>query len=148
MNNFSGEQGTNTEHSHLILEEHRLLADRIEHASHVIDLFFTATANREALDVRRIVVLLEELRQIAETHFRHEEALMTKNNFPGFMFHKRDHDYLIKNLISFTSSLSHGTVPFAPDTGVNLRSWLTYHIKKYDDVYAGFMESGTFEGHD
>ena len=25
--------------------------------------------------------------------------------------------------------------------GVNLRSWLTYHIKKYDDVYAGFTES-------
>lgn len=68
---------------------------------------------------------------------------MIKNDFPGAIYHKRDHDYLLSSLIHFTSSLNHGTVPFSPDIGVNLRSWLTYHIKKYDEVYVSFIEGGT-----
>ena len=66
---------------------------------------------------------------------------MANSAFPGFAAHKRDHDYLLKSLINFTSALSHGTVPFSKDMGVNLRSWLTFHIKKYDETYVAFMES-------
>ena len=73
---------------------------------------------------------------------------MMKNDFPGAAYHKRDHDYLLKSLIHFTSSLSHGTVPFSPDIGVNLRSWLTYHIKKYDEAYVTFIEAGTLRASD
>jgi hemerythrin-like metal-binding protein len=84
--------------------------------------------------------IAQELLEIAKAHFQHEEAIMAKNEFPGLIFHKRDHDYLIKSLNDFTWSLSHGTVPLSADTGVNLRSWLTYHVKKYDDAYVEFME--------
>ena len=89
------------------------------------------------------MAILEDIRDIAQHHFQHEETLMTKNDFPGAIYHKRDHDYLLKSLIHFTSSLSHGTVPFSPDIGVNLRSWLTYHIKKYDEAYVTFIEGDT-----
>ena len=66
---------------------------------------------------------------------------MTVNAFPGLIFHKRDHDYLIKSLMDFTSALNHGTTSLSNDMGVNLRSWLTYHIKKYDDAYVAFIGS-------
>ena len=39
---------------------------------------------------------------------------MASHEFPGLIFHKRDHDYLIQSLKNFTSALSHGTVPFSP----------------------------------
>ena len=148
MNNSFISQDENEQSPTSIIDEHRLLTERIDAASHEIDVFFAAPANRTSSDISRIVAILEELRNVAQVHFQHEETLMTKCNFPGLSFHKRDHDYLLKSLIHFTSSLSHGTVPFGPDMGVNLRSWLTYHIKKYDDAYVGFMGSGRIEGHD
>ena len=64
---------------------------------------------------------------------------MEKNVFPGMILHKRDHDYLLKNLIDFTASLSHGKVQFSKDIGINLRSWLSFHIKRYDETYADFI---------
>ena len=128
------------DHRKLIVAEHLDLAESIDDVSEHIDICFRTTANPILYDVRRIVVLLQELLEIAQAHFQHEEAIMAKNEFPGLIFHKRDHDYLIKSLNEFTWSLSHGTVPLAADTGVNLRSWLTYHIKKYDDSDAEFME--------
>jgi len=43
--------------------------------------------------------------------------------------------------MDFTSALNHGTTSLSNDMGVNLRSWLTYHIKKYDDAYVAFIAS-------
>ncbi len=123
-----------------IADEHRLLAERIEEASRQIEVFISAPANRTASETQRVVALLNDLSQTARSHFEHEETLMTENNFPGLTFHKRDHDYLLKNLMHFISALSHGTLPFSNDIGVNLQSWLTYHIKKYDDVYLAYSE--------
>ncbi len=124
-----------------ILEEHRILAQRIDDASTQVDIFFSAADNKNADELRRIVVLIEELLEIARKHFQHEESEMAMNAFPGLRFHKRDHDYLIKSLLNFTTALSHETIPPSNDIGVNLRSWLTYHIKKYDDAYAKFLSS-------
>ncbi len=142
MNNSTTDQEENSEFSYSIIDEHRLLTERIETASYEIERFFAAPTNQTQGDVKRIISLLEEIRDIAQTHFQNEEQLMIKNDFPGATYHKRDHDYLLKSLIVFTSSLGHGTVPFSPDIGVNLRSWLTYHIKKYDDTYVSFIEAG------
>lgn len=125
-----------------IVEEHRLLAHRIDQASLQIDHFLSAPANQTLAEIGHLTELLEALIETAHAHFQHEEALMTKNAFPGLIFHKRDHDYLIRSLMNFTSSLSHGTVPVSSDIGVNLRSWLTFHIKKYDEAYVAFVESG------
>jgi hemerythrin-like metal-binding protein len=124
-----------------IVEEHRLLAEKIDQACLHIDAFFSAPAKQSPLEFARIVSLLDELIETAHAHFQHEEDLMTKNEFPGLIFHKRDHDYLLRSLMDFTSSLSHETVPVSTDIGVNLRSWLTYHIKKFDEAYVAFAGS-------
>ena len=134
------DRNTYQEHRKLIVAEHYILAESIDDVSEQIDIYFRTTANPILYDVRWIVVVLQELLEIAKAHFQHEEAIMAKSEFPELIFHKRDHDYLIKSLNEFTWSLSHGTVPLSADTGVNLRSWLTYHIKKYDDAYVEFME--------
>ena len=148
MNNSTVDQELASEVSYSIIDEHRLLTDQIDAASHEIETFFAATSNQTHLVVKGIIDLLEDIRDIARTHFHHEETLMIKNDFPGAIYHKRDHDYLLKSLIHFTSSLSHETVPFSPDIGVNLRSWMTYHIKKYDDAYVSFIEASNLNAHD
>ena len=148
MNNSTISQESNSEVSHSILDEHRLLTDQIDAASYEIETFFAATSNQTQSNVKRIIDLLEDIVDIAQTHFQNEETLMIKNDFPGVIYHKRDHDYLLKSLTHFTSSLNHGTIPFSPDIGVNLRSWLTYHIKKYDEAYVSFIETSNLNAHD
>ena len=148
MNISTAGQDSDSDVSYSIIDEHRLLTDRIDAASYEIERFFAAPAKQTQFNVKRIIDLLEDLRDLAQAHFSHEETLMTKNNFPGAVSHKRDHDYLLKSLIHFTSSLSHGTVPFSSDIGVNLRSWMTYHIKKYDDAYVTFIEAGDLKAPD
>ena len=106
MNNSTPVQETNSIPSHAIVDEHRVLSEKIDAASHVINIFFATSANQTRFDVNKIIALLEELRDIAQAHFRR-----------------------------------HGTVPFSPDIGVNLQSWLTYHIKKYDEAYVSFIEA-------
>ncbi len=142
------DQGTNPERRQSIVEEHRLIAEHIDNASRQVEFFFSAPANQSPSDLRQVIVSLEQLVEIAKSHFQHEEGLMASHEFPGLTFHKHDHDYLLQSLKNFTSALSHGTVPFSPDMGVNLRSWLTYHIKKYDDVYVSFIESARPVGTD
>jgi hemerythrin-like metal-binding protein len=124
-----------------IAEEHRLLGERIDQASLMIDKFLSSPGNRSPDELALISALLGELIETAKAHFKHEEASMMKSEFPRFIFHKRDHEYLLTSLIHFASSLSHGTVPVSTDIGVNLRSWLTYHIKKFDEPYVAFNES-------
>jgi hemerythrin-like metal-binding protein len=146
MNNATIVRDSDSDVSCSIIDEHRLLTDRIDAASCEIDRFFATPAKQTQFNVKRIIDLLEDLRDIAQAHFLHEETLMTKNNCA--VSHKRDHDYLLKSLIHFTSSLSHGTVPFSSDIGVNLRSWMTYHIRKYDDAYVTFIEAGALKAAD
>ncbi len=148
MNNPTADEMTNAGFHPAIVDEHRMLAEKIDSVSHELDKLFSALARKSQYDVSRIIALLEDLRNTAQAHFQHEEALMIKNDFPGLNFHTRDHDYLITNLIQYTSSLSHGAVPFSHDIGEDLRNWLTYHLKKYDEAYVTFLESGAVEARD
>lgn len=124
-----------------LIEEHRLLARAIERTSVQIDRVCSAPSNQTPSEIGRLIELLESLTETAHVHFQHEEALMAKDGFPGLVVHKRDHDYLIKILRDSTSSLAQGTVPVSNDFGAYLRNWLTFHVKRYDEVYAAFAES-------
>ncbi len=126
-----------------IAEEHRLLAEQVELASSEIANFFSKVANKSPSDVKRLVRLLGELIETAEAHFYHEEALMKKDGFPDFFLHKRDHDYLLRRLNRFASCLSCGDVLVPAGIGMDLQSWLTWHMKKFDEPYVAFTESHT-----
>jgi hemerythrin-like metal-binding protein len=125
-----------------LIEEHRLLARRIDKAAVQIDHVCSAPANQTPSEIKRLIELLEGVLEAAREHFQHEEALMTKDGFPGLVVHKRDHDSLIRALKELMSSLGQGPVRLSTDIGMNLRSWLTYHVKRYDEAYAAFAASG------
>ncbi len=126
-----------------IADEHRLLAEQVELASLEIGNFFAKTVNRSPSDVKRLVRLLGELIETAEAHFHHEEALMKKDGFPGFFLHKRDHDHLLGKLNRFASLLGCGGGLVPACIGMDLQSWLTWHIEKFDEPYVAFAESLT-----
>jgi hemerythrin-like metal-binding protein len=118
-----------------IQQEHKDLAESIRALSDQIDVYCNDYNKYAPHDLRQIVASLQELLNIAKRHFQHEEKIMSINGFSGLVLHKRDHDYLIQSLKDFICSLSHGKIPLSADAGQNLRSWLIYHVKKYDGAY-------------
>jgi hemerythrin len=86
-------------------------------------------------DVQGVVSAVREVLELTRYHFEHEEALMARSNYREFAAHKRDHDYLRTSLIRFIELVEHRQLPTTPDLGINLKSWLELHIKKYDNPY-------------
>jgi len=66
---------------------------------------------------------------------------MAETNYDEFLAHKRDHQYLRTSLIHFLESVEHKTIPILPDVGINLRSWLNFHINRFDNTYISYIES-------
>ena len=60
MNNVTADQEANSDVSYSIIDEHRLLTDRIDVASYEIEKFFAAPANQTQFDAKRIIGLLED----------------------------------------------------------------------------------------
>jgi hemerythrin-like metal-binding protein len=143
MSIFAEERSLAHELQQSIAEEHRLLAEQVELASLEIGNFFSKAAKRSPSDVKRLVRLLGELIETAEAHFHHEEALMKKDGFSGFFLHKRDHDDLLRRLNRFASLLSCGGVLVSAGISMDLQSWLTGHMQKFDEPYVAFTESRT-----
>ena len=113
-----------------IKEEHDALVEQINLIDRLIQV--------NSQDVGAIIVSIRRLLETSGLHFQHEELIMMEVNYDKFLMHKRDHDYLRASLISFLESVEHKTVPVLNDIGINLRSWLEFHINKFDNDYIKF----------
>lgn len=125
---------TNNKPEKTILDQHRALAEQIDIVCRAL--------GKAPLDARQVTVALQELLKVTKAHFEHEENIMAINNFPGRLNHERDHAYLLQGLRDFISSIVDETIPVTPAFDAYLRSWLIYHVKKYDDTLQEFITKG------
>ncbi len=82
---------------------------------------------------------LRSLLEMTKEHFKHEEDHMIFDSYPEMLLHKRDHDYLVRGLTDFTSSLIDGRVTLSPSLAGGLQSWVRLHIKRFDSAYQNFV---------
>jgi hemerythrin len=80
-----------------IADKHYVLAEQIRIISGKLQIVCCAANPQAMRDPEQIVFCLQELLNTARMHFRHEEDIMEKNDYPEIVSHKRDHDYLIKS---------------------------------------------------
>jgi hemerythrin-like metal-binding protein len=129
---------TNTDQSHIAYEENeQSIPDEHKEIAEQISIVRSLASNSPS-DVKQIISALQGLLEMTISHFRHEEAIMVIDHFPGTLLHKRDHDYLVNGLEEFAASLDDKSVLVGPEIGDNLQSWLRFHIKKFDDAYLEF----------
>ena len=114
-----------------IKEEHDALIEQIN----LIDQLLCARPH----DPGRIIVSVRGLLESSRAHFQHEELVMAETTYDDFLMHKRDHDYLRTSLITFLESVENDVAAVLDDIGVNLRSWLEFHISKFDNAYIEFL---------
>lgn len=122
------------------LDEHAEIAAQI---AKIRDLVDKSPAESSAL-----LAALAKLLTLTKEHFAHEEEMMIVNGFPGTLLHRRDHEYLVKGLRDYMAALADTTEPPAASFCDNLQSWLSFHIRKYDDAYMEFKRRNEREGND
>jgi len=89
-------------------------------------------------EVMRILLFLDDY---IRSHFREEEAMQLKSNFPDYPVHRAQHE----NFIATTEALaaqfkSEGaTLDLLVKTNTTLMEWLIGHIRKMDRAFARFM---------
>lgn len=83
--------------------------------------------------------ILQELADYVETHFKHEEELMQKYNYPGFSTHKAEHEKLTAEVQKLLQDFLKGSITLSITVSNFLKDWLQNHIQKTDKQYADFF---------
>ena len=85
-----------------------------------------------------IEAVLEELISCTVWHFRHEERLMLKYGYQGFLAHKAEHQELVESARELQQKFVQQGKPLSNEEIEFLEHWLTGHILTAD------MELGTY----
>ncbi len=84
-------------------------------------------------------MILGKLRVYADTHFKAEEGLLGKSNYPEVESHKKLHEYYIVKLSEFEKAME--KAPCNSDVMFFMKDWLMEHIEKEDKKYSNFLKS-------
>jgi hemerythrin len=109
-----------------------------QHLFGLINDFHNAFAEKQ--DRKDIARLLNQLIQYAEAHFRREEVLMAKEQFPGLAEHQQAHQKLIEVVFALQAQLESRAVQVSHNTVKFLRAWLTDHILEQDKKFSRFLQ--------
>jgi len=78
---------------------------------------------------------LNEIMNYISHHFRAEEELMIRHNYPGFYEHKKQHDDLFKKAIKYQEKYKEGIPKIEIEISAFLTDWVVNHINKSDIEY-------------
>ncbi|MBE2257743.1 MAG: hemerythrin family protein [Rhodobacteraceae bacterium] len=95
--------------------------------------------HRGGTEPRELQRILNDLVQYAEEHFRHEEATMLENDYPGHAAHCRLHEELYLAIFRLSEELAADSSSIAMDTDSFLRNWLVSHILTHDLQFADHL---------
>lgn len=84
--------------------------------------------------------ILHSLIDYAATHFKAEEDLMRRYDYPDILHHKESHDRFIEKVTDLNHRAEEGTLN--PDElGRFLMDWLVHHILGTDRAYSAFFRA-------
>ncbi|MGO9086188.1 MAG: bacteriohemerythrin [Candidatus Sulfotelmatobacter sp.] len=112
--------------------QHKKLFDLINELHH-------AMSSGHGKDVAGDV--LRRLTEYTVSHFRAEEALMEKYNFPGLASHRSEHKALTDKVLAFKKDFDAGTGVVTPQLMTFLQRWITDHIQGVDQRYSDFLNA-------
>lgn len=99
------------------------------------------TAMKVARGNEIMQTIFDELIWYTKEHFRTEEQIMLKFNYPAFYEHKAEHEKLTDQVLKLQKDYSEGKLLISMETLNFLKNWLINHIegsdKKYKDKIVG-----------
>lgn len=112
-----------------------------QHQELVVKLneFLDACMQQKGKD--KIMETLAFLRDYTVEHFRSEEEIMLKYNYPEYAEHKKDHDDFVASVLELEASIQNqgATVVTTLKLNRTLTDWLLSHISKSDMKIGQFL---------
>ena len=94
-------------------------------------------------DKHALVEGLDSLRSYVKYHFRTEEALMDKYDYPGLDDHRREHEIFAERMDLYAERPLEQSIQTLEEMQTFLLNWLVKHIQRADRKYADyFREQG------
>ncbi|MFI5109507.1 MAG: bacteriohemerythrin [Terriglobales bacterium] len=93
---------------------------------------------------KRQTIVQDTLRRLAVytvTHFRAEEELLRKSNFPGLAEHHAEHQKYVARVHQFEEDLKAGHNTTSVAVLQFLRDWLAEHILRTDRSYSAYLNA-------
>lgn len=85
--------------------------------------------------------VLGSLIDYTKMHFAAEEHLMRKAGFPGLMQHKKEHDWLVAQIVELQRRHKEGDRAVTTEISqFMMKEWLVKHILGMDELYAPYFK--------
>jgi len=104
--------------------------------SYLNDLHFAMTQGKGNSILKS---LLDRLVGYTQVHFATEEKYMKQWNYPGYVYHKGEHDAFVKRVAEFKTKFDTGQTALSIDILVFLKEWVFNHILGTDKKYGPFF---------
>lgn len=115
-------------------EEHK-------HFFEIINMLYDAFIEKSQEE--RIVDIVAELSNYADTHFKTEEKYFTKFDYPDAAAHIAEHRFFMKQIEVFKTEIRVNPRSLTPKMMFYLKDWLSNHILIVDKRYETcFRENG------
>ncbi len=95
------------------------------------------TAMQEGNDYEAVRPLLDRLLQYTNTHFKYEEQMMQRHEYPDLSQHKALHDHMRQRTADLRR---HAGLVTGQDLLVFLKDWWVNHIQDQDKQYSPYLE--------
>lgn len=82
---------------------------------------------------------VRELAAYTVTHFRAEEELLRKANYPGLVAHRAEHQKYVAKVNQFAEDLKAGKNASSISVLGFLKDWLAEHIRRTDRSYSAYL---------
>ncbi len=89
----------------------------------------------------KVMEMLGFLEDYVITHFKAEEALQLRYNYPGYAAHRKLHQAFMADVRQLSENIINGgfTVATRSLVGSTLTNWLMLHIRKEDKAVGAFI---------
>ena len=106
------------------------------------DMFLEGCAHGEGKAT--LLKLHGRLKEYTITHFRAEEALMQRSNYPGLARHQREHQRFQQDISDLSGKISDQgpTLMSLVQTNKALVTWLVNHVQETDQHFGRFLTEG------
>jgi hemerythrin len=83
--------------------------------------------------------LLARLVAYTKVHFETEEKYMKQWNYPGYVYHKGEHEAFVKKVADFKAKFEGGQAALSIDILIFLKEWVFNHVLGTDKKYGPFF---------
>lgn len=84
--------------------------------------------------------ILKEVVEYTDYHFKSEEKLFQKHNYPDAIRHKKEHDDLRAKAIEHLNNYKEKPLSSSLEVMIFLKEWLNHHILEVDMKYSSFLK--------